>query len=167
MDIDHYMFIVFQHGCNPSKASHFLTRFAFPCTVVVVRLFRFRHHFSWKHLFFLPLPHSATSWQTVKDTFIDLPMLYRTSCCTVWNNYVRFRPPVFFRITYGTVFVPDLQYALRRRLRTVREDRILKFWIDDWTGNIHAHWFSSRAAVQQSYFQQYFRSRRNTCAAVF
>ena len=30
-------------------------------------------------------------------------------------------PPVFFEITYGAVSVPDLQYALRRHLRTVRD----------------------------------------------
>ena len=33
-------------GPPARKSSHFLTRFAFPSTVVVVRLFRFRYHFS-------------------------------------------------------------------------------------------------------------------------
>ena len=35
-----------------------------------------------------------------------------------------FNPPVFFGITYGEVCVPDLQYALQRRLRTVRDNSV-------------------------------------------
>ena len=56
---------------------------------------------------------------------------------------------------------------ISRNSITFDPDRILGFWIDRWTGNFQAHWFTSRAAVQQSYYQRYFRSRRNTCAAVF
>ena len=33
-------------------------------------------------------------------------------------------PPVFFGSTYGAVCVPDLQYALRRQLRTVRDTTV-------------------------------------------
>ena len=153
-------------GPPARKSSHSTYRFVFPSTVVVVRLFRFHHYFSWKH-FFLPVPYSATGWQTVKDTFIDLPA-----------DVVPYEI-----ITYGTVCVPDLQCPIystpfdvsyvpyeiihsdsqskrpiSRNSTTFDPDRILKFWIDDWTGNFHAHWFSSRAAVQQSYLQRYFRS---------
>ena len=33
-------------------------------------------------------------------------------------------PTVFFRITYGAVCVPDLEYALRHQLRTVRDNSV-------------------------------------------
>ena len=58
--------------------------------------------------------------------------IYRPACrcCTVRVvvpyeiiTYV-LDPPVFFGITYGAVFVPDLQYALRRQLRTVRDNSV-------------------------------------------
>ena len=81
-------------GPPARKSSHFLTRFAFPCTVVVVRLFRFQHHFSWKHFFFTG---SVFCYKlTDSKGYIYWPMLYRTSFCTVWNYYVRFRPPGIF-----------------------------------------------------------------------
>ena len=50
-----------------------------------------------------------------------------------WPDFVPYEiityvldPPVFFGITYGAVFVPDLQYALRRQLRTVRDNSLMQ-----------------------------------------
>ena len=70
-------------------------------------------------------------------------------------------------VPYEIIQSNSQKRPISRNSITFDPDRILGFRIDHWTGNFHAHWISSRAAVQHSYVQWYFRSRRNTCAAVF
>ena len=98
-------------GAGRPVEIHCPTRFAAPSTVddvvVVVRLFRFH--------------------QSLRITFRESIFFFT---CTAFDvvpyeiiTYV-LNPPVFFGITYGAVCVPDLQYALRRQLRTVRDNSL-------------------------------------------
>ena len=102
---------------------------------------------------------------------VDVPyeLLYRMKLLrTFWTPqyFLGLRTEQFLCPIYSTPF--DVSYVpyeiiqsdrpITRNGITFDPDRILGFWIDDWTGNFHAHWFSSRAAVQQSYLQRYFRS---------
>ena len=96
-------------GPPARKSSHYTYPFAAPSTVddVVVRLFRFQRS--------LRITFRESIYFFTGTAFDVVPYEIIT--------YV-FNPPVFFGITYGEVCVPDLQYALRRQLRTVRDNSI-------------------------------------------
>ena len=68
-------YMSYQHhvGLQPANIVTLLTPFVFPSTVD--NLFRFQRSLRItfrESIFFLPVPHSATSRPTVQDTFIDL-----------------------------------------------------------------------------------------------
>ena len=123
-------------GPPARKSSHYHYPFLFPCTVVVVvvvvvgvRLFRFQRSlritFRESIFFFTGIAFCYKLTDSTQDTFIDLPTLSADIVPYEIITYV-LDPPVFFGITYGAVGVPDLQYGLRRQLRTVRDNSLMQ-----------------------------------------